>query len=67
MFLDAVIRKSDAEVVYNSVPINVKQWLDKLPETDWESFDVYDGEKLRRWTVADYLNRQWEIPELKNL
>jgi hypothetical protein len=65
VFLDAVIRKANAEVVYNSIPINVRKWLEKLSEAGWNDFDVYDGEKLKRWTVAEYLNRQWEVPELK--
>jgi hypothetical protein len=63
MFLDAVL--NGTEVVYNSIPINCYKWLKALPEEQRKGLVVYDGERLKRWTVEEYLGRQWEIPGLK--
>jgi hypothetical protein len=56
MYLDAVIN-SDKVVIYNSIPENVKKFLQGLPEEDYPALDVYDGKSLRRWTVEEYLSR----------
>jgi hypothetical protein len=58
MYLDAVLNASDPrEVIYNSIPENVKRFLEGRTKEENKLVVVYDGERLRRWSVEDYLAR----------
>jgi hypothetical protein len=59
MYLDAVL-KDDGEVLYNSTPDKVREWL--AYRKDWdillgENPRVMCGYNLQAYTVAEYLAR----------